>query len=70
MDKYEKVGYALLIMVVGSYLVAMFLGLLALLPYGFVGLLLLLSIGVFMTKVVKERLANKEDDYYSKKVEK
>ena len=70
MDIYEKVGYTCLAVVAGCYLLAMFAGLIAAFPYGLVILLALLGVGMLLIKVVRERLANKEDDYYSKNVEK
>jgi hypothetical protein len=70
MDLYEKIGYSLLAIIVALYLVAMFAGIIATLPYGLVGLALVGGIGVLMAKVVIERLRNKEDDHYSEKVDK
>lgn len=70
MDLYEKIGYSLLVIIVALYLVAMFVGIIATLPYGLVGLALIGGIGILMVKVVVERLKNKEDDYYSEKVDK
>ena len=52
------------------YLLAIFAGVIAAFPYGLLVLLGLLGVGVLLIKVIKERLANKEDDYYSKNVEK
>lgn len=70
MDIYEKIGYSLLAIIVALYLVAMFAGIIATLPYGLVGLALVGGVGVLMVKVVIERLHNKEDDHYSEKVDK
>ena len=70
MDNYEKTGYAFLIIIATLYLIAMFIGMFAAFPYGLVGLLLIAGVGVLAVKVVKERLQNKEDDYYSREIDK
>jgi hypothetical protein len=70
MDTFEKIGYACLAVVAACYLLAIFVGVIAAFPYGLLVLLGLLGVGVLLIKVIKERLANKEDDYYSKNVEK
>ena len=48
----------------------MFTGLIVAFPYGLVGLVGLLGVGVLLIKVVKDRLNSSEDNYYSKNVEK
>jgi hypothetical protein len=70
MDIYEKWGYSLLSIIAVIYLIAMFVGMIAAFPYGLLGLLLMAGIGVLLVKVVKERMQNKEDDYYSKEIDK
>ena len=70
MDSYEKIGYTLLGIVAALYILAMIVGMVAVFPYGLVGLIAITAIGVLFLKVLKERLQNKEDDYYSKKVDK
>lgn len=70
MDIYEKWGYSLLAVIVIIYLVAMFIGMIATYPYGLLGLIFVAGVGILMIKVLKERLHNKEDDYYSKEVDK
>ena len=70
MDKYEKWGYSLLAIVAVIYLIAILVGMIAVFPYGLLGILVLGGIGTLMIKVIKERLQNKEDDHYSKEVEK
>lgn len=70
MDIYEKIGYACLAVVVGCYVAAMLVGIIAAFPFGLIALFGLIGVGVLLVKVVKERLANREDDYYSKNVEK
>jgi len=66
----EKIGYVLLLIVAGFWLIAMLVGMIAAFPVGIIGLLALLGIGFLFTKVVKDRIANEEDNHYSKTVEK
>jgi hypothetical protein len=70
MDNYEKWGYSLLSILAVIYLIAMFVGMIAAFPFGLPGLLLIGGIGVLLVKVIKERMQNKEDDYYSKEIDK
>jgi hypothetical protein len=70
MDLYEKWGYSLLGIIAVVYLLAMLAGMIAAFPFGLFGLLLIAGIGILLVKVVKERMQNKEDDYYSSKVDK
>jgi uncharacterized membrane protein YkvI len=70
MDSYEKWGYSLLAIIMIIYLVAMFIGMIAAFPYGLLGLLFVAGLGILMVKVLKERLRSKEDDYYSREVDK
>ncbi len=70
MDKLERVGYLCLGLVALVYMLAMFVGMLAVFPFGLIGLVLLLGVGSLFFKVLKERAANKEDDYYAEKVDK
>lgn len=66
----EKIGYILLLIVAICWLVAMLFGMIAALPFGIIGLLAIVGIGLLFAKVLKERLANKEDNHYSKNVDK
>lgn len=70
MDKYEKVGYACLGLVTLCYLLAMFVGVVAAFPFGLLILIGIVGVGALLIKVLKERLASTEDDYYDKNVEK
>ena len=70
MDIYEKSGYSLLGIIVTIYLVAMFIGMIAVFPYGLLGLLFIAGLGILMFKVLKERLRNREDNYYSREIDK
>jgi hypothetical protein len=66
----ENIGYVLLAIVAICWLIAILIGMVAAFPVGIIGLLAIGGIGFLFAKVVKDRLANKEDDYYSKNVEK
>lgn len=71
MDTYEKIGYACLAVVAACYLGVMVLVGVQVGGFGgLVGLLALLGIGVLLIKVIKERRANAEDDYYERNVHK
>lgn len=69
MDRYEKVGYSCLGIIAILYIVGLLIGVIASFPYGLLGLIVIVGIGALAVKVVKERLSNKEDDYYSKNVD-
>ena len=69
MDNFEKIGYTILGVVAACWLAAVLYGVIAALPYGLVGLAAITGIGVLFIKVIRDRLANKEDDYYSKNVD-
>ena len=69
MDGYEKIGYSILGTVALLWIVGMIAGAIAALPYGLVGLLAFVGVGALFIKVIRERLKNREDDYYSKNVD-
>jgi len=64
----EKAGYVLLGIVVVIYLIIIFVGLITAIPWGLIGFVALLGIGLLFIKVISDRIANKEDDYYDKNV--
>lgn len=66
----EKIGYILLLIVAVCWLIAMLVGMIAAFPFGIIGLVAIIGIGLLFAKVVKDRLSSKEDDHYSKNVEK
>ena len=66
----EKIGYAILIALALLWIAAFVAGMIAALPYGLAGLAALAAIAILFAKVVQERSASSEDDYYSKNVEK
>lgn len=70
MDNLEKIGYSLLGGLAVLYLIAMIIGMIAVFPFGLIGLVVLTAFGLLFVKVVKERLGSREDDYYSKEVDK
>ena len=65
----ENLGYILIGSVLLLWIIAIIAGLIAILPYGLVGLVALTGGAVLLAKVIKERLANREDDHYSKTVQ-
>ena len=66
----EMIGYVLLAIVVICWLIAVIAGMISAFPLGIVGLILIVGIGLLFAKVAKDRLANKEDDYYADNVDK
>ena len=66
----ETIGYVLLAIVAVVWIVAMIYGLVSAFPEGVIGLVAIVGIGLLLAKVIKERIANKEDDHYSKNVDK
>ena len=66
----EKLGYAILVIVAIAWLVLVVIDIIESLPVGIIGLLAIVGVGLLFIKALKDRLANKEDDYYSKNVEK
>jgi hypothetical protein len=70
MDSYEKWGYSLLAIIAIIYLIAMFVGMIAAFPLGILGLVFIAGVGILLIKVLKERLHNKEDDYYNREIDK
>lgn len=70
MDTLEKLGYACLCVVALCYVAAMLAGMVAAFPFGLIGLIAIVGVGALLIKVIRERRANTEDDYYSKTVDK
>lgn len=60
----EVIGYLLLGVVAAVWIGAMIMGMIKALPFGFVGLVAILGIGILFIKVLKDRMTSKEDDYY------
>lgn len=66
----EKIGYVLLAIVAVIWMGAMIYGMVSAFPEGLIGLVAILGIGFLLAKVIRDRIANKEDDHYSKNVHK
>lgn len=64
----EKTAYFFLSIIVIGWIIAMLVGFVATFPAGLIGLPLIIGIGLLVIKVIKERLENDEDDYYSKNI--
>jgi len=64
----EKIGYILLGIVFVIYCIFIFVGLIVAFPWGIIGLIAILGIGILFIKVLSDRLASKEDDFYEKNV--
>ena len=56
------------IIVAALYIIAMVVGMIALFPYGLLGLIVLGFIGILFGGVLSDRLNNEEDDYYEKNI--
>lgn len=66
----EKIAYIILAIVAIGFLIAMIAGMVAVFPVGIIGLVVILAFGLLFVKALKERLASRKDDRYSKDVEK
>ncbi len=66
----EIIGYVLLAIVAICWLIAIFVGMIATFPIGIIGLIAILGIGILFVKVLADRLSSKEDDHYSRNVDK
>jgi len=66
----EYIGYFLLAIVVVVWIIAMIIGMIIAFPFGLIGLVAILGVGLLLIKVINDRLQNKEDDHYSKNVDK
>jgi hypothetical protein len=64
----EKIGYLLLGIVLVIFCIAILVGLITAFPWGIVGLVAILGIGLLFIKVLTEHRASKEDNYYEKNV--
>jgi len=66
----EKLGYVLLSLVAVAWVVLLISGLVMAFPWGIIGLIGILGIGVLLIKVISDRMKNKEDDHYTQNVHK
>ena len=69
MDIYEKIGYSILGALALLWIFGMVAGAIAAMPYGLLGLLVLLAFGILLVKVIRERMNSEEDDHYSRNVD-
>jgi len=66
----EIIGYILLGIAAVCWIIAIIIGVVVAFPIGIIGMIVILGIGFLFAKVIKDRLENKEDDHYSKTVDK
>ncbi|MDX9754012.1 MAG: hypothetical protein RBU29_08630 [bacterium] len=66
----EYLGYGILGFAAFLWFMAMIFGLIIAFPWGILGLIAILGLGILFIKVLAERLTNREDDFYDKTVEK
>ncbi len=66
----ENIGYVLLGIVAVIWLVAIFIGFIAAFPFGIIGFVALAGFTFLFARVIKDRVENKEDDYYSDNIDK
>lgn len=64
----EKIGYLLLGIVFIIWLFGIIIGMIVAIPWGIIGLIAIIGIGLLFMQVLSDRLSNKEDDYYEKNV--
>jgi hypothetical protein len=69
MDSYEKIAYSILGVLGVAWVLVMLVGVVAAFPFGLIALAALIAVGLLVIKVLKERFANREDDYYDKNVD-
>ncbi len=65
----ERIAYAILLGAGIVWLGVIVFGFVSVFPFGIVGLVLLFGLGLLLAKALRDRLQNKEDDYYSKHVD-
>jgi hypothetical protein len=65
----EYLGYGLLAIVAIAWLTVVITGLIIAWPWGIIGLIGILGLGILLIKVLQDRLNNKEDDHYSDNVD-
>ena len=66
----ETIGYILLGIVAVIWIIAVIIGVIVAFPFGLIGLLAILGFGFLFARVIKDRMENKEDDHYSKTIDK
>jgi hypothetical protein len=68
--KLETAALALVVIFAVLWLGTLVTGLLAAVPFGVIGLIPVAIVLALLVEVIRQRLANKEDDYYDKNVDK
>jgi len=66
----ERLGYIFLVVALIVWIYLMIKGLIQALPEGLIGFIVIAGLGLLFIKVVRDRVKNKEDDYYDKNVKK
>lgn len=66
----EKIGYTFLVVALIAWIFLLIRGLVDALPEGLIGFVVIIGLGFLFIKVIKDRINNKEDDYYNKNVDK
>jgi hypothetical protein len=64
----DTLALILVLVVAGIWCVLLFASAIATLPFGLPVLIIILIAGYFIYRVVRDRLENKEDDYYEKNI--
>ena len=67
MAKYAAILFSIIAL---AYLVLIIFGLVQAWPWGIIGLVILANLVILFALVIRNRIGNKEDDYYSKNVDK
>ncbi|PID77989.1 MAG: hypothetical protein CSB21_02540 [Deltaproteobacteria bacterium] len=65
----EIIGYAFLGIVAIIWFIAILYGVISAFPFGLIGIFAIIGLGLLFVKVIRDRIANDEDDYYSKNVD-
>ena len=65
----EKLGYILLALVALAWITVVITGLVMAFPWGLIGLVGILGLGILLIKVLDDRLNNKEDDHYADNID-
>lgn len=66
----DKLALALIVVGGTVYLGVILLGMIALFPWGLVGLVVIGVVGFIFIQVLRQRLNNAEDDYYERTIDK
>jgi len=66
----EIIGYIFLGIAAVCWIVTIIIGVIVAFPVGLIGLVAIIGIGFLFTKVIKDIIENKEDEHYSKTIDK